>query len=60
MPSPICVYKSTAFCTMHDVPLGLEIGKDIDGGIGDEKRVRMGRHVHDEDVGDVARCAQAH
>ena len=33
---------------LHDIALGFEIGENVDGGIGDEKRLRMGRDVHDE------------
>ena len=44
---------------LHDVALGIEIGKDVDRGVGDEKRLRIGRHVHDEDVTDAPRRAQA-
>ncbi len=44
---------------LHDVALGIEIGKDVDGRIGDEQRLGIGRHIHDEDVADPARGAQA-
>ena len=37
---------------LNDVPLGIEIRKDIDGRIGDEERLRMARHVHNENVAD--------
>src|SRR5215470_7482731 len=43
---------------LHDVALGFEIGENVDRGIGDEKRLRMGRNVHDEDVADASRGAQ--
>ena len=44
---------------LDDVALGIEIGSDIDRRIGDEQRVRMGRHVHDEHMADPPRGAQA-
>ena len=44
---------------LDDVDLGLEVGDDVDRGVGDEQRRRVGRHVHDEDVADPARGAQA-
>ena len=44
---------------LDDVALGVEVGEDIDRGIGDEQRFRIGRHVHDEDVADAPRRAQA-
>ena len=44
---------------LHDVALGVEIGSDVDCRIGDEQRVRMGRHVHDEHMADPPRGAQA-
>ena len=44
---------------LHDIALGFEIGKYVDGGVGDEQRLRMGRHIHDEDVTDPSRRAQA-
>ena len=37
---------------LDDVALGLEVGNDVHGGIGDEQRLGIGRHVHDEDVAD--------
>ena len=43
---------------LDDVALGVEIGKNVDRGVGDEKRFRIGRHVHDEDMADAARRAQ--
>ena len=33
-------------------------GKDVDGGVGDEQRLGISRHVHDEDVTDPPRRAQ--
>ena len=44
---------------LNDVALGVEVGKDVDRGVGDEQRLGMGRHVHDEDVADPPRRAQA-
>ena len=44
---------------LHDVALGFEVGKYVDGGVRDEQRLRIGRHIHDEDVADPARSAQA-
>ena len=44
---------------LDDVALGIEVGKDVDRGIGDEQRFGIGRHVHDEDVADAPRGAQA-
>ena len=43
---------------LHDIALGFEIGENVDGGIGDEKRLRMGRDVHDENVTEAPRRAQ--
>ena len=34
-------------------------GRDVDRRVGDEQRLRIARHVHDEDVADAARRAQA-
>ena len=44
---------------LHDVDLVFELRLDVDGCIGDEQGARVGRRVHDEDVGDAARGAQA-
>ena len=44
---------------LDDVDLGIEIGKDVDRGIGDEEHLGIGRHVHDEDVADPPPGAQA-
>ena len=44
---------------LDDVALGIEIGGDVDRGVGDEQRLRMGRHVHDEDMADPPGGAQA-
>ena len=37
---------------LHDVDLVFQGGEEVDGGIGDEQRLRIGRYVHDEDVAD--------
>ena len=43
---------------LDDVDLVLQVGADVDGGVGDEQRARIGRHVHDEHVADAPRrCA---
>ena len=34
-------------------------GRDVDGGVGDDQDLVVGRHVHDEDVADAAARAQA-
>ena len=39
---------------LDDVPLAVEIGKDVDGGVGDEHRVRIRRHIHHEHMADAA------
>ena len=44
---------------LHDVDLVFKFRLDIDCGVGDEQGARIGRSVHDEDVGDPARSAQA-
>ena len=43
---------------LDDVPLHIEIRCDVDGGIGNEKGLRIGGHVHDEDMADPAPSAQ--
>ena len=43
---------------LDDVALGHQIGRDVDGGIGDEERLWMVRNVHDEDVADAPAGAQ--
>ena len=43
---------------LDDVALGIEIGKDVDRGIGDEERLGISRHVHDEDMADPPGGAQ--
>src|SRR5271169_1288603 len=35
---------------LHDIALGFKIGENVDSGIGDEERLRMGGDVHDKDV----------
>ena len=57
VPRPICDEQIDG--VLDDVALGIEIGRDIDRGVGDEQRVRDGRHIHDEDVADPPRGAQA-
>ena len=44
---------------LDDVALGVEVGEDVDRRVGDEQRLGIGRHVHDEDVADPPRGAQA-
>ena len=44
---------------LDDVALGVEVGGDVDGRVGDEQRLGVGRHVHDEDMADPPRGAQA-
>src|SRR5262245_8985133 len=44
---------------LHDVAFGIEIGEDVDGGVGDEERFGICRHIEDEDVADAPRRAQA-
>ena len=44
---------------LDDVALGIEVGEDVDRGIGDEQRLGIGGHIHDEDMADPARRAQA-
>ncbi|CPM93354.1 Uncharacterised protein [Bordetella pertussis] len=42
----------------HDVGLGFQVGEDVDGRIGDEQRLGIGGHVHDEHMADAALGAQ--
>ena len=49
--------RSMAFC--DDVGLVLQRGGDVDRRIGDEQRLRIGRHVHDEHVADAPCGADA-
>ncbi|KAG1240325.1 hypothetical protein G6F68_017773 [Rhizopus microsporus] len=42
-----------------DVCLGFQVGEDVDGGISDEERLRVGGHFQDEHVADAAAAAQA-
>ena len=44
---------------LDDVRLGHQVRRDVDGGVGDEERLVVGRHVHGEDMADPARAAQA-
>ncbi len=44
---------------LDDVALGVEIGEDVDRRVGDEQRLGMARHVHDEDMADAPLGAQA-
>ena len=37
---------------LHDVALRLEIGEDVDRGVGDEQNLGIGRHVEYKDVAD--------
>ena len=39
---------------LDDVDLGVEIGDDVDRGVGDDERIGMAGHVHDEAVADPA------
>ena len=57
VPKPTCVIEVDG--VLDDVALGVEIGEDVDRGVGDEQRLGIGRHVHDEDVADAAGGAQA-
>ena len=43
---------------MHNVAFDIEIGENIDGGVGDEERFGIGRNIHDEDVADAPRGPQ--
>ena len=44
---------------LDDVALVFDIGRDVDGGVGDQQRAGIGRHVHQIDVADPPRGAQA-
>ena len=44
---------------LDDVAFGVEIGEDVDRGIGDEHGLGIGRHVHDEDMADAPIGAQS-
>ena len=57
VPRPTCGEEVDG--VLDDVALGVEIGKDVDRRVGDEQRLGIGRHVHDEDVADPPRRAQA-
>ena len=43
---------------LHDVDLVLQRRRDVDRGVGDDQRLGVGRHVHDEAVADAPRRAQ--
>ena len=44
---------------LNDVALNVEIGENVDRGVGDEQCISMRRHIHDEDMADAPRRAQA-
>ena len=44
---------------LDDVALGIEVGEDVDRRVGDEQRLAVARHVHDEDMADAPVGAQA-
>ena len=44
---------------LDDVDLVLERRRDVHGGVGDDQRLRMAGHVHDEAMADAARGADA-
>jgi hypothetical protein len=44
---------------LDDVALGIEVGRDVDRGIGEEQRFGVGRHVHHKDVADASRGTQS-
>ena len=44
---------------LHDVDLPVEVGRDVDGGVGDDQRVLVTGHVHHEAMADAARRADA-
>ncbi len=39
---------------MHDVTFRLQVGRDIEGSIGDEQWSRIGRHIHHKDMAHAA------
>ena len=43
---------------LDDVALGHQVRRDVHGGVGDEQRLGMVGHVHDEDVADAPAGAQ--
>ena len=57
VPSPTCDEQVDG--VLHDVALGVEIRENVDGRVGDEQRLRIGRHIHDEDMADPPCRAQA-
>ena len=46
-------------CVLGDVDLVLQIGGDVDRGVGDQQQVIEARNVHDENMGQPPRAAQA-
>ena len=46
-------------CVLDDVPFVLQRRIDVDCGIGDEERPRIGRHIDNEDVADAPLGTQA-
>ena len=57
VPKPACIIEIDR--VLDDVALAVEIGEDVDRRIGDEQRLGIGRHVHDEDVADAPVGAQS-
>ena len=57
VPRPTCGEQVDR--VLDDVALGVEVGEDVDRRVGDEQRLRIGRHIHDEDMADPPRRAQA-
>ena len=43
---------------LHDVALAIEIRKNVDGGVGDEDGLAIGRNIHHEHVADAPLRAQ--
>ena len=56
VPRPTCGEQVDR--VLDNVVLCIEIGKNVDRGVGDKKRFRIGRHVHYEDMADAAGRAQ--
>ena len=50
LPKPACIIEIDG--VLDDVPLGIEIGEDVDRRVRDEQGFGIGRHVHDEDMAD--------
>ena len=44
---------------LHNVDLVLQRRRNVNRGVGDNQRIRMARHVHDEAMADAARRAYA-